>query len=61
MNKHLAIVIIVVTIFMGYLLGYSLSPYFHAGVFSEREEKGVEVKIDKEMEEYYQNLLQGEE
>lgn len=61
MNKTFALVILVVVVFMGFMLGYSIPPYIHAGVFSEREEKGVEVKIDEAAEQYYQNLYQEEE
>ncbi|GAB4388966.1 MAG: hypothetical protein Kow0025_11440 [Thermodesulfovibrionales bacterium] len=60
MNKHLGVVIAVVILFIGFLLGYSIPPFIQAGVFSERTEKGVEVKIDKKMEEYYKNLYKEE-
>lgn len=60
MTKYFAIVIIVVTLFLGFMLGYSIPPFIHAGVFSEREEKGVSVEIDKSTEEYYQNLYKEE-
>lgn len=61
MNKHFAVVVVVVIVFLGFLLGYSVPPFIHSGVFSEREEKGVEVKIDKEMEQYYKDLYTEEE
>lgn len=60
MNRYHGIVITVVILFLGFLLGYSIPPFIQAGVFSERDEKGVEVKIDKDMEEYYKNLYQEE-
>lgn len=61
-KRSFAIVMIAVTLFVAFLLGYSIPPYIHAGVFSEREEKGVAVEIDENMEEYYQNLYgKGEE
>jgi hypothetical protein len=61
MNKHFVIVALVVVIFLGFLIGYSIPPFIHAGVFSEREQKGVEIKIDKEMEQYYKDLYESEE
>jgi hypothetical protein len=57
MKHAFAIVIIVVTLFIGFLLGYSIPPFIHAGVFSsERAEKGVEVKVDEDMEKFYEDL-----
>jgi len=38
-KKSFAIVMIVVTLFLAFMLGYSIPPYIHAGVFSEREER----------------------
>lgn len=61
MNKHFVIVALVVTIFLGFLIGYSIPPFIHAGVFSGREQKGVEIKIDKKMEQYYKDLYESEE
>jgi len=56
MNKSFGIIILIVTLFVGFLLGYSIPPFIHAGVFSDREEKGVEVVIDEDMEKFYDNL-----
>ncbi len=61
MNKILGIIILIVSLFVGFLLGYSIPPFIHAGVFSDREEKGVEVLIDEEAEKYYDNLFKEEE
>lgn len=63
MNNIFGIIILIVTLFVGFLLGYSIPPFIHAGVFSDREEKGVEVVIDEETEKYYNNLFKedGEE
>ena len=63
MNKKLtfAIVILAVGVFLGFLLGYSIPPFIHAGVFSDRAEKGVEVEVDKDMEDYYKNLTKEDE
>lgn len=57
MDRTLITVIAVVTLFTGFLIGFSVPPFIHAGVFSEeRKEKGVESKIDKNMEQYYKDL-----
>lgn len=61
MNKSFGIIILIVTLFVGFLLGYSIPPFIHAGVFSDREEKGVEVVIDQDMEKFYENLYKNNE
>ena len=61
MNKIFGIILLIVTLFVGFLLGYSIPPFIHAGVFSDREEKGVEILIDEETEKYYDNLFKEEE
>lgn len=57
MDRTLLIVIILVAVFTSFLIGYSIPPYIQAGVFSGRKEKGVESQIDKNMEQYYKDLL----
>ena len=55
--KHMfGIIIVIVTLFVGFLLGYSIPPFIHAGVFSDREEKGVEVVVDENLEKFYEDL-----
>ena len=62
MNKTLLAVIVIVTLFTGFLIGFSLPPFIKAGVFSsERKEKGVESKIDKKMEQYYKDLYKSDD
>jgi hypothetical protein len=61
MPKSFAAVLLIVAIFLGYLIGYSIPPFLHAGVFSSREEKGVAVEIDEDMEKYYEQLYQQDE
>ena len=58
MPKTFGLVLLVVVGFVGYLLGYSIPPFIHAGVFSGREVKGVEIQIDEDMEKYYEELYQ---
>jgi hypothetical protein len=61
MNKTFGIVILIVAIFIGFLLGYSIPPFIHAGVFSDREEKGVEIVIDENLEKFYDDLYKDDE
>lgn len=61
MDKTLIVVIVIVTLFTGFLIGFSLPPFVQAGVFSERKEKGVESKIDKNMEQYYKDLYKSDD
>jgi hypothetical protein len=61
MNKPFGIIILIVTLFVGFLLGYSIPPFIHAGVFSDREEKGVEVVIDEDMEKFYEDLYKNDD
>ena len=58
MPKTFGLIIFIVVLFVGYLLGYSIPPFIHAGVFSDREVKGVELQIDEDMEKYYEELYQ---
>ena len=61
MDRTFIIVLLVVTIFTGFLIGYSVPPFLEAGVFSGRKEKGVENKIDKSLEQYYKDLYKTDE
>lgn len=58
MPKTFGLIVFIVVLFVGYLLGYSIPPFIHAGVFSDREVKGVELQIDEDMEKYYEELYQ---
>ncbi len=61
MDKTFIIVLLVVTIFTGFLIGYSVPPFIQAGVFSERKVKGVESQIDKNLEQHYKDLFKTDE
>lgn len=58
MKNELWIVILVVAIFMGYLMGYSLLPMIEVGMIGGEPEQAIGVKsgVDKEMEQYYKDL-----
>lgn len=61
MDRTFIIVILIVAIFTGFLIGYSVPPFIQAGVFSGRKEKGVESQIDKNLEQHYKNLYKTNE
>jgi len=63
MKNIFGLIILIVTLFVGFLLGYSIPPFIHAGVFSDREEKGVEIVVDENLEKFYEDLYKdkGEE
>jgi hypothetical protein len=61
MERTLFAVCLMVTIFVGFQLGYGLAPFLQAGVFSERKEKGVESKIDDAVKRHYEELYRTDE
>ncbi len=61
MTKVYGIVILITTLFVGFLLGYSIPPFIHAGVFSDREQKGVEIIVDEDLEKFYDDLYKSDE
>ncbi|MDH5392571.1 MAG: hypothetical protein OEY11_05230 [Gammaproteobacteria bacterium] len=63
MKRELWIVILVVAIFMGFLMGYSLPPMYEVGMIGNKSEQpaGLKSGVSKEMEEYYKNLSKDEE
>lgn len=63
MKNGLWLVILVVAIFMGFLMGYSLPPMFEVGMIGGKKDEAVGLKseVDKEMEQYYQELLKSQD
>lgn len=61
MNRTFAIAALVVTVFTGFLIGYSVPPFIKAGVFSGRAEKGVESQIDEKLQEHYKSLYESDD
>jgi len=57
MPRVFLLIVAVVILFVGFMIGYSIPPFIHAGVFSDREEKGVKVKITDDQKQYYENLF----
>lgn len=58
MDRTLLVAALIVTMFAGFLIGYSVPPFIKAGVFSGRSERGVESQIDKKLEQHYKNLYE---
>ena len=58
MKNGLWFVILVVTMFMGFLMGYSLPPMVEVGMIGgdKNEEIGLKSDVDKDLEKYYQQL-----
>jgi len=58
MKNELWIVILVVAIFMGYMMGFSLPPMIEVGMIGGKPEQAIGVKsgVNKEMEQYYKEL-----
>lgn len=61
MDRTFVIVALIVTVFTGFLIGYSVPPFIKAGVFSERKDKGVASQIDKRLEQHYKNLYESDD
>ncbi|MHB8893560.1 MAG: hypothetical protein ACYC99_00070 [Candidatus Geothermincolia bacterium] len=61
MDRTFVVVLLVVVVFTGFLVGYSVPPFIQAGVFSGRAEKGVENKIDKNLEQHYKDLYKSDD
>ena len=59
MKDGLWVVILVVAVFMGFMMGYSLPPMIEVGMLGGKPEQTIGVKsgVDKDMQEYYQQLL----
>ena len=59
MQNGLWIVVLVVAVFMGFLMGYSLPPMYETGLIGNDEQQAIGLKsdVDEEMEQYYKQLL----
>lgn len=58
MKRDLWLVIMVVAVFMGFLMGYSLPPMYEVGLIGNKNQQAVGLKseINQEMQKYYQEL-----
>jgi len=63
MKSGLWVVILVVAIFMGFLMGYSLPPMIEVGMIGAEQDEAIGIKTDvnDDMEEYYKQLSQDDE
>jgi hypothetical protein len=61
MNRTFFAIFLLVAVFVGFELGYSLSPFLDAGVFADRKEKGVESKIDDALKKHFEELYRTSE
>jgi hypothetical protein len=63
MKNGLWLVILMVAIFMGFLMGYSLPPMIEVGMIGGKNEQpvGLKSEVSKEMEQYYQDLLKDQD
>ncbi len=63
MKNDFWVVILVVAISMGFLIGYSLPPMLEVGMIGGNKEQpaGLKSEVNKEMEQYYQDLLKDQD
>jgi hypothetical protein len=63
MKNELWGVILVVAIFMGFMMGYSLPPMLEVGMIGagQEQETGLKSGVDEEMDQYYRDLLKAAE
>ena len=58
MKNTLWTVVAVVAVFLGFFLGYSVSPMVEVGISAVKGEKTeITTEMDQDMEEYYRDLL----
>ena len=62
MKSGLWVVILVVSLFMGFMMGYSVPPMIEVGMIGaeEGQSAGIKSKVNEEMDQYYKQLA-GEE
>ncbi|MDH5445661.1 MAG: hypothetical protein OEY52_08900 [Gammaproteobacteria bacterium] len=58
MKDELWGVILVVAIFMGFMMGYSLPPMFEVGMIGAKPDQSIGIKTDvnEDMQQYYKEL-----
>lgn len=61
MERTFFAILVLVTIFVGFEIGYSLPPFLQAGVFSARMERGVESKIDETLKHHFEELYRSDD
>lgn len=63
MKDELWGVILIVAIFMGFMMGYSLPPMLEVGMIGAGPEREIGLKsgVDEAMDQYYRDLLKEDE
>ncbi len=63
MKNGVWIVILMVGIFMGFLMGYSLPPMLEVGMIGSEKNQpiGLKSEVNEEMEQYYRDLLEDQD
>ena len=65
MKDSVWVVILVIAVFSGFSMGYSLSPMIEVGMIgggaNRGDEVGLKSKVDEATEEYYRNLAAEDE
>jgi hypothetical protein len=61
MKNSLWIIMVVIAVFLGFMMGYTVPPFLESGVAGGKGKAAAPgPKIDKDMQEYYKNLLKEE-
>ena len=60
MKNTLWIVVVVIAVFLGFLMGYSVPPFLEVGFAVGKGKTAPPTKIDKKAEDYYKNLYKDE-
>ncbi len=59
MKDSLWMIIVVVAVFLGFLIGYSVPPLVKVGMIGNQGEKvKVETEVEAEMQDYYRGLYE---
>ena len=58
MKNGLWVVVLVVSLFMGFMMGYSVPPMIEVGMIGADKDQAIGLKsnVDKDMEDYYKQL-----
>ena len=57
MKRELWLVIFVVTIFMGWMIGYSVPPMLEVGLIGGGQgDPGIKTEVSQELQDYYKEL-----
>jgi hypothetical protein len=60
MKNTLWTVVVIVALFLGFMMGYSVPPFLEIGFAVGKGKAAPATKIDKKMDDYYKNLYKDE-